>query len=219
MLLYYITDRKQFPGGESEQRRQLIDCAAAAASAGVDLIQIREKDLSPHLLEVLATECRKMVSGSQTKLLINHRIDVALACGLDGVHLTSAGSELVSSNARAIFVKAGIAHPVIGISCHSEAELLLADSHGADFAVFGPVFVKGAAAGVGLQPISVIKGKIAMKVLALGGVTLENAANCITAGADGIAGIRLFQESARDLAGLVSSLKRVHSTQAGAPRW
>ena len=215
MLLYYITDRKQFPGGESEQRRQMIDCVAAAAAAGVDWIQLREKDFSARALESLAQEARNCVQGTQAKLLLNHRLDVALATVMDGIHLTSDPGELVPSDARAIFAKGGQVHPLIGISCHTEAELLLADAHGADFAVFGPTFGKGAIPGQGLAAISAVQGKLGMKVLALGGVTLANAAACLAAGADGIAGIRLFQENAKDMAQLVSSLRNVRSTQAG----
>lgn len=213
MLLYYITDRKQFPGTENEQRRQLLACMGAATSAGVDWIQLREKDLSARALESLATEARKVVAGGPTKLLVNHRMDVALACGLDGLHLTSSPVELVPSDARVMFAKAGIRQPLIGISCHSEAELLQADSEGADFAVYGPVFGKDAAAGVGWAAIAAVRDKVELKLLALGGVNVENAAACVAAGAHGIAGIRLFQENRHRLPELISSLRPVRSPQ------
>jgi thiamine-phosphate pyrophosphorylase len=214
LLLYYITDRKQFSGGDAEQRRHLLACISAAASAGVDWIQLREKDLTTRELEHLAIAARRTIADCPTKLLVNHRADVALACGLDGVHLTSSSTELVPSDARAIFTKAGVLHPLIAISCHSQSELALADSHGADLAVYGPVFGKGQLAGAGLRAVTALKGRIRMKVLAIGGVTRENVNQCLEAGADGIAGIRLFQDHARDMTRFVSSLRSVRSAQA-----
>ena len=97
-LLYYITDRTQFPGDERTRRRALLDKIAEAARAGVDYIQLREKDLSACELEKLAADAMRIIhevragNGEQhsaTRLLINSRTDVALAAGADGVHLRS----------------------------------------------------------------------------------------------------------------------------------
>src|SRR5213595_110766 len=91
-LLYYITDRMQFPGDESSRRKQLLAKIAEAARCGVDFIQLREKDLSTRELELLAREAICVVrenSQSNTQLLINSRTDIALAVGLNGVHLRS----------------------------------------------------------------------------------------------------------------------------------
>ena len=200
LLLYYITDRKQFPGTPSEQEQQLIDKISESALAGVDYIQLREKDLSTRQLEQLAYKVvEALPSGSVTKLLINSRIDVTLACGADGVHLP--GNYLSASEARAIFSAAGKAHPIVAVSTHSAAEVALAESHGADFAVFGPVFEKSSVPNpAGLQQLSAVCYRaqaetLRMPVLALGGITLGNAVQCVTAGADGLAAIRMFQDN------------------------
>lgn len=197
LLLYYITDRKQFPGNAEEQKQQLLRKIAACAAARVDFIQLREKDLSIRALEELARAAIALLPpGSRTQLLINSRTDVALACGAHGVHLPA--NDLPASEVRAIFGSSGVVHPVIAFSTHSVKELSYAEAHGADFAVFGPVFEKdGAMVGDGLERLreACHKPDRAMPVLALGGVTLENAHHCLAAGADGIAAIRLFQEN------------------------
>jgi len=217
MLLYYITDRKQFSGTDRSQYRTLLERIAGAAAAGVEYIQLREKDLSAKKLELLAGEAVKAVRdhGAATRLLINSRIDVALAVGADGVHLTSI--DISPSDARAIWessisLNSGrVPSPcLIGVSCHSPAEVRLAGSHGADFVVLAPVFEKAGtnSPAIGLEAIRHatrerqlpdlrVEGgdqRAAMPVFALGGITLANALECIRAGAAGIAGIRIFQQ-------------------------
>lgn len=196
LLLYYITDRRQFSGNAEEQRRLLLAKIAECVAAGIDYIQLREKDLSARALEELAAEAMKLVApSSHTRLLINSRTDVALACGAHGVHLPA--NDLSASEARAIFGRTGDVRPVIAVSTHSPVELSYAEAHGADFAVLGPVFEKnGVTAGDGLQKLAQVchESNRAMPVLALGGVTMENAGRCIAAGANGIAAIRLFQD-------------------------
>ncbi len=106
MLLCYITDRCSFAGGDARQRAALLGKIAEAAEAGVDLIQLREKDLTPRALEELAREAVRAVrehSGT-TKLLVNTRSDVALACGADGVQLPA--GELPASEVRALWMRA-----------------------------------------------------------------------------------------------------------------
>src|SRR5512146_645770 len=222
MLLCYITDRWQFPGTPEEQRARLLGKVAEASRAGVDLIQLREKDLPAREVEALAAEAARLVGENagpkRTRLLINSRVDIAIAAGADGAHLRS--EDIAASEARFIFNKAGMPAAVIGVSCHALAEVRLADSHGADFAVFGPVFEKSGAAGQGLAALRDSCGQVAahgieaavpagqMPVLALGGVTEENAAACLRAGAAGIAGIRLFQEN--DVAKLVEKIRTHH---------
>jgi thiamine-phosphate pyrophosphorylase len=197
MLLYYITDRRQFPGNPEAQRQQLLRKIAECAAAQVDYIQLREKDLNIRALEELATEAvRLLPPGAHTKLLINSRTDVALACGAHGVHLPA--NDLPASEARSILGQCGSVHPVIAVSVHSTEELSYAEAHGADFAVFAPVFeTDGQRIGDGLERLRQSCGKPgrAMPVLALGGITLENAQQCLVAGANGIAAIRMFQEN------------------------
>ncbi|HET9280429.1 MAG TPA: thiamine phosphate synthase [Candidatus Angelobacter sp.] len=201
-LLYYITDRKQFSGDSKEQECRLLDKMAECVAAGVDYIQLREKDLSIGALEKLANKAMSALGGSRTKLLINTRADVALACGAHGIHLPS--NDLPASEVRTIFsianqLCANMAGPIIGVSAHSAAEIAYAESHGADFAVFAPVFAKGSATNPeGLEQLRQICSRShtrpsAMPVFALGGITLQNAYLCLQAGAQGIAGIRLFQ--------------------------
>jgi thiamine-phosphate pyrophosphorylase len=216
VLLYYITDRSLFAGSEDQRRKLVLGAVQMAAYGGIDFIQLREKDLSSRELERLAGEAVGIVEqarsdGSSTKLLINSRTDIAIAVGADGVHLRS--DDINASDARAIFGKAGIAKPIIGVSCHTPEEVALAESHGADFAVFGPVFEKnGMVASNGLEELRRACARPAvsgnrMKVFALGGVTLANASACIEAGTDGIAGIRLFQ--AEDVAERVAQLREI----------
>ena len=206
--LYYITDRRQFPGDAHEQERRLLEKIAECAAAGVDLVQLREKDLGAGALEELALKAMAALAGRRTLLLINARTDVALACGAHGVHLPA--NDLAASDARAIFARAGVSEPVIGVSTHSAAEVASAEAHGADFAVFGPVFEKsGSANREGLEQLRQIchrteAAQPPMPVLALGGITLENARLCVEAGAAGIAAIRLFQEN--DVAAVVKQL-------------
>ncbi len=200
LLLYYITDRNQFPGDAAEKERLLLATISACAAAGVDYIQLREKDLSVRDLQALATRVVAAIpADSATKLLINSRSDVALASGAHGVHLTS--RDISAIDARAIFTRAGAANAIIGVSAHSLEEVSAAENHGADFAVFAPVFEKdGAPNPHGIDQLKQICARHAgvngrMPVLALGGITLENAGECMKAGAAGIAAIRLFQEN------------------------
>ena len=229
-LLYYITDRTAFGADEPTRRRHVLEKIVEAARAGVDYIQIREKDLSTYDLESLAQEAATLISKLKTEnrelrtaLLINSRTDVALAVGADGVHLRSddvspievramwkkgtskwdTGSSSASSGqppTREIPTRS----PVVAVSCHSPAEIAQAAASGAVFALFGPVFEKKDAAPTGLNLLhQACRSKI--PVLAIGGVTAKNAPSCLAAGAAGIAGIRLFQE--HDVAQLVRQLR------------
>ena len=199
MLLYYVTGRRQFAGNAEEQRRQLLHKISECVAAGVDYIQLREKDLGSRHLEALAHEAVKAIGrGPHTRLLINSRTDVALACGAAGVHLPA--NDLAASEMRAIFASAGVSDPVIGVSTHSAKEVAYAEAHGADFAVFGPVFEKDQqVSSEGLERLrnACKRPRVGspMPVLALGGVTLGNAQQCLQAGAAGIAAIRLFQQN------------------------
>jgi len=201
LLLYYITDRTPFGDTEAARRRGLLNQIRLAAEAGLDFIQLREKDLPVRELEALATEAAEILRGSPTpraRFLVNSRIDIAIAAGADGVHLRA--DDLPASEARAIFAKAGISEMCIAASCHTIEEIAAAEAHGADFAVFGPVFGKDAEAGVGIEQLRAACNRPRaalprMPVLALGGVTPENATECMEAGASGIAGIRIFQSS------------------------
>ncbi len=208
MLLYYITDRHAFAGDEDHQRRSLLQRVAEAATAGVDYIQLREKDLATRELERLAKDVIGIVHSSspKTRILINQRTDVALACGADGVHLS--GNSLPASDVRSLWMRRADPAPVIAVSAHSLDDVRYAEAHGADFAVLAPIFEKPGTKlpGLGLSALAAAcRGprppdntesapQSSFPVLALGGVNLSNAVACVGAGAAGVAGIRLFQE-------------------------
>ncbi len=209
-LLYYITDRSQFRGDEGARRRALLAEVAEAASAGVDYIQLREKDLSARELEMLASDALGAVRNSAplrtenrklgTRLLINSRTDVALAVGADGVHLRA--DDVAPREVRQILELAGHGpratdHFLVAASCHTADDVFRAESGKADFAVFAPVFGKQNAPGTHPTGLAALREACRAKVsvLALGGITIENAASCLEAGAAGVAGIRLFQEN------------------------
>jgi thiamine-phosphate pyrophosphorylase len=207
-LLYYITDRTQFPGKESARRQSLLEKIAEAARANIDYIQLREKDLSTRDLEQLSQDAASIIHKLRTenrelrtRLLINSRTDLAIAVGADGVHLRS--SDISPTDARKICIQCGaggparVPAPIIAVSCHTTAEVLRAESEGADFAVFAPVFEKKNVPESKPQGLAALREACQAKipVFALGGVTLENAAQCRTAGAKGVAAIRLFQEN------------------------
>jgi thiamine-phosphate diphosphorylase len=225
VLLYYITDRKQFPGDEPQRRERLLAKVAEAAGAGVDYIQLREKDLPARELESLARDAVRIVRETrsvkrETRLLINSRSDVAIAAGADGVHLPS--DDISTSDARAIWSAALTRNSkhetrncIIAVSCHTAEEVRQAEVQGADFAVFGPVFEKiGTSRKLGLEALrSACIGR--MPVLAIGGITLANASACLEAGAAGIAAIRLFQDN--DISKLLHELRSIEPHVARAP--
>ena len=181
-LLYYITDRVQFPGNESERRRALLAKVAEAAHAGVDYIQLRERDLCGRELEDLAREVVAIVQriSTSTRILLNARTDIALAAGADGVHLRS--DDISAEDARSIWnasnLPSKVGNPLIALSCHALAEVVRAEAARADFAVFAPVFEKSGGTPAGLDALREAC-KVGIPVLALGGVTLTNAADCL----------------------------------------
>lgn len=204
MLLYYITNRRQLGDAEPARRTRLLAKIAEAAEAGVDYVQLREKDLTARELEGLAREAVKAVAGSRTRLLVNSRCDIAIATGAGGVHLPA--HDLPANEARAIFARAGVEDLVIGKSCHTADEVREAALRGADLAVFGPVFGKDDAAAAGPEKLrAACAAAASIPVLALGRVTLENARVCQEAGAAGVAAIRLFQQN--DVAETIKRLR------------
>jgi thiamine-phosphate pyrophosphorylase len=232
-LLYYITNRAAFPGDERTRRRLLLDKITEAASQGVDYIQLREKDLPIRELQSLAREAMQIISEKRklatdhcpltTALLINSRTDVALATSSAGVHLPAndispqevraawngacgAGAPSTSSG-QALAREISPKDPVIAVSCHTPQEVIRAAANHATFAVLAPIFEKQHAPGTipiglgGLTQACCTK----IPVLALGGITLQNAQSCLQAGAAGVAAIRLFQEN--DIAAIVCQLR------------
>ena len=187
MIRYYITDRRAAGGTEA-----LLACVVRALTANVELIQIREKDLSAHDLCDLARRLVTIAAAASTRILINDRSDVALAAGAHGVHLRA--NSIAPRTLRAV-VPPGF---LIGVSTHSVNEVRTAQQDGADFVVFGPVFATPSKAAYG-QPQGLARLRQAVRavtipVLALGGVTEGNVEECLAAGAAGIAGVSWFQQ-------------------------
>ncbi|HLZ40174.1 MAG TPA: thiamine phosphate synthase [Candidatus Sulfotelmatobacter sp.] len=220
-LLYYITDRTAFPGDELARRRRLLEKISEAARAGVDYIQLREKDLPARELEALARQAAALIAQrrtesreTRTRLLINSRTDVALAVGADGVQLRS--EDVSPQEVRSIWKECGAGvptraaprkDPLVAVSCHTPAEVAQAAANAANFAVFAPVCEKKDAPGARPAGLALLKQACQEKipVLALGGITIANARSCLEAGAAGIAAIRLFQEN--DVAEVVRRLR------------
>jgi thiamine-phosphate pyrophosphorylase len=198
MIRCYITDRSSLGGEE-----RLDDAIARNIIAGVDWIQIREKDLSARELLDLVRCALALPNTTGTKILVNTRVDVALAAGAAGVHLP-AGS--IPPRAWRAITPPGF---LIGVSCHTVEEVRAAEADDADYAVFGPVFAplsKGSDLPPrGLDALGEAARAVKIPVLALGGVTRDRIVACMAAGAAGVAGISLFQGHIRSGTTLASA--------------
>jgi len=174
----------------------ILKLIEAAAASEVSLIQLREKNLSARVLYQLAVEAVSITRGSRTRLLINDRFDVALAACADGVQLTSR-----SINTGVVRTLCGQEF-LLGVSTHSLNEARSARTDGADFVLFGPVFETASKRTFG-QPQGVDKLKEVVSalddfpVIAIGGVSEQNAFECLTTGVAGIAAISLFQDASK----------------------
>jgi len=186
-------------------------------AAGIDCVQIREKDLTARQISDVARDALRSAAASfgaghpNPRIVINDRLDVALAEGADGVHLGETG--LPVKDARAL-IENWTAHRdfVVGVSCHSVEAVRTAASAGADYVFFGPVFATPSKAAFGSpQGLELLEDAcqwVTIPVIAIGGITLKNAAQCYAAGAAGIAAIRLFQQAA-DPAATITALRSV----------
>lgn len=177
--LCLITDRMQTAG------RTLPAVVARALRGGLRAVQLREKDLPAAQLYELAVELRQITRDFGATLLINDRIDVALAVDADGVHLGKAG--LPVSSARRILGD----NRLIGYSAHSTDEALQAQRDGADFVSLGPVYHTPAKAPygepVGLAVLAEAVRVLTIPVLALGGIKQSSVADVMSTGVRGIA--------------------------------
>jgi thiamine-phosphate pyrophosphorylase len=180
MWRYYIT------GGTEN----VVEYIRRAIDDSVEYIQIREKHLNARALFHLVSQAVQAAESTSTRILVNTRADIAIAAGAHGVHLPA--------NSIAPRLLRSIAPPefIIGVSCHTLDEITRAHQESADFAVFGPIFdTPGKGPALGLDALHAACAATKLPILALGGITWQNASLCIEAGAAGIAGIRLFQES------------------------
>jgi len=196
-VLCYVTDRKAL-GAPAQAPRGTI---AAAVGAGVDWVQIREKDLpGRELLELVrgaVALADQLPRVPRPRVLVNDRLDVALAAGAAGVHL---GGESLPAGEVVRWCRSGNAPPhfLVGVSCHSLAQAREAESAGASYIFFGPIFdtpsKREFGPPQGIPALVEVCRAIKLPVIAIGGVSASNGAECIRAGAAGIAAIRLFQE-------------------------
>jgi thiamine-phosphate pyrophosphorylase len=187
MQLCAITDRKQAAPA-------LLTLVEGWSNGGVDFIQLREKDLAPPELEMLARKVREKIEGSRARLLVNistpAAASLALAAGAHGVHLAGQPRAGAAASVRRVFGDEAI----ISVPCHGIEDIEVAAAEKVDLMLFSPVFEK--------FPTSLTHGLEGLRracaaaqgtpVFALGGVTRANAPDCVAAGAAGVAGIRLF---------------------------
>ena len=187
----------------SPEPATLIEFLRAAAIAGVDLIQLRERDLSPRETLAVAESILAVARQNQTAVLINDRADIAACAGV-GVHLTT--RSLKPDVVRRVFG----ADMLIGASTHNLYEAEQAAASGADFLVFGPVFETASKRGygppVGLSALREAVARITIPVIALGGIKPANLGSVLDVGAAGVAGISMFTET-EDLGRLVERIK------------
>jgi thiamine-phosphate pyrophosphorylase len=200
ILLYLITDRQAFlrsaeltPNDLPRLQLEVID---KAARAGCQLIQIREKDMSAKALGAFAREVIERARPHGARVLVNDRLDVAMAAGADGVHLRA--SSIPAREVRAVAAKKGLDDFLIGVSTHSIAEAKLAEEGAADFIVCGPVYdtpsKRAFGEPLGLDGFDEIRSAVKIPALALGGINLSNYHEPLRRGAAGIAGIGLFAD-------------------------
>jgi thiamine-phosphate pyrophosphorylase len=218
--LCYITDRQQLRSESLSLRIQ------KAIQAGVDLIQIREKDLSAreqlYLAKHAVDAARELyvaqdpLSGlavfQGSRIAVNDRLDVAIAAEAHGVHL---GTQSMPARAVRAVVPEDF---LVGVSCHSLEEARAAESSAADYILLGPLFETPSKLAyglpLGLEKLREVASLVKIPVIALGGITVNRVSLCLEAGAAGIAGIRLFQEceslEARvaELRALIASLRK-----------
>ena len=220
LILCYITDRSSFRAAPQNSRTELLlERIGSLSAAGIDWIQIREKDLSGREYSTLARDAIGRISrrissaGPQTRLIVNDRLDVALAERAGGIHLGE--QSLPAAEARRLLLASSTAQTVsgdflLGVSCHSLEAAKDATADGADYIFFGPVFATPSKAAYGtpqgIGRLGKVCASVSIPVLAIGGVTVENAPSCLAAGASGIAAIRLFQD-APDAASVIRALR------------
>lgn len=185
--LFYITDRTQI------KFHTLEATIARAIAAGVDWVQIREKDLpARRLLDLTETAVSQARQQGTTRVVVNDRLDVALAAHAHGVHL--------GTHSMPVDLVRKLAPPgfVVGVSCHSLAEARAAEAAGANYILLGPIFPTPSklqyGLPLGLARLREVTSQVSIPVFALGGITADRVAACRENGAAGIAGIRIFQD-------------------------
>ena len=206
-LTCLVTDRRRLEAGLDGERpagQRLVDVARQAVAAGADLIQIRERDLDTADLAALVEAIVAIARGSRTRVVVNDRLDVALACGADGVHLRA--DSIPPARARSI------APPgfLVGRSVHDREE---AAAHAAavDYLIAGTVFPTASKPStdrlLGVSGLTEIVRAVPVPVLAIGGVTIERVPEIAATGAAGIAGIGLFMPGTMSMADVIDAVR------------
>lgn len=200
--VYLVTDRSETGG------RPLPDVVGAALRGGIRAVQLREPDLTARDLLALALELRRLTSRAGAALLVNDRIDVALACDADGAHLPR--HSFSAADARALLGP----HRLIGVSTHAPAEVAAAAAAGADFAVFGPVYdtpsKRRYGAPLGLAAVGAARAAVPdLPLFCIGGIDTERAEAVRARGADGVAVIRAVLAAADPAAAAAALLSRL----------
>ena len=177
--LYLIAGRGETLG------RNLEFVVEEALRGGVRAVQLRDKGLSTKELYETAYELRRLTSRYGAKLLINDRVDVALAVEADGVHIGA--DSLPIYKVRRLLGE----RRLIGVSCHNQVQAITAQEMGADFITFGPVYYTASKAAygdpVGVEKLDLVTGMLQIPVFALGGISLQNCAEVVSCGVRGIA--------------------------------
>jgi thiamine-phosphate pyrophosphorylase len=206
MQLCAITDRRRLSAATQSERalrRQLLGLVEGWTAGGVHFIQLREKDLAAPDLQSLAREMAEKIDHNRSKLLVNvsaaESAALAVAAGADGVHLAGKPTPGAALRVRQLFRAAGRTagvNAIISVPCHGLDDIHVARKEQVDLMLFSPVFQKLAGPQAAPQGLQALRRACAaaegIPVLALGGVTSVNAQDCLTAGAAGVAGIRLF---------------------------
>jgi thiamine-phosphate pyrophosphorylase len=204
-LIYLITSGILTRENINEFEQNTLNLISEAATAGIQLVQIREKQLPARQLSEFVQRAAELIRGSETRLLVNDRVDIAVSSGADGVHLTE--NSIPASAVRRIFPDI-----LVGVSCHSAEAVLDAKKNGGDFAVFGPVFdMPGKGPAAGLEALAkCCELAEPFPVLALGGVDASNYGSALKSGAAGFAAVRFLSDPEN-----LRSLTAVDWTAAG----
>lgn len=200
-ILCYVTDRRQLAG------RPLRGAIEGALEAGADWVQIREKDLPTRELLAVVSDAVAAAAAvrPEARIMVNDRLDVALAAGAHGVHL--GGESLpVADVVRWLGAQSRAASPGshfhVGASCHSVEDVRRAERDGASYAILGPIFETPSklqyGAPLGVELLAEACRAVRIPVLAIGGITGARVPCCMGAGASGVAAIRMFQQSPRN---------------------